>query len=292
MNLVESLRLGASTLREAGVASPRSNSEILLGHLLGMTRLEVYTCFERELSPGEEGAFRDLLSRRSSGVPLQYITGEAGFRRLTLRIVPGVFIPRPETEVLVDKVLQAAPQGGCRVLDVGCGSGNIAVSVAVELPSAAVTAVDIDPLAVELTGENALLHGVADRVEVLEGDLFGPVRGRFDLVVSNPPYIRERDLDLLPGEVRDHEPGTALSGGEDGLAVTRRIAREAPGFLESGGYLALETDQDRGAETAQFLAEDARWEAPRSFDDLTGKRRVLLARLSDRETVSGAEGKR
>jgi release factor glutamine methyltransferase len=280
VNLVEYLTRASEYLDRHGVASPRLNAELILAGLLGTSRLEIYTSFERLLSDAEADAYREKVMLRGSGIPLQYITGETGFRGLTLRVRQGVFIPRPETEVLVEKGLEVLESGaGRRVLDLGTGCGNVALSVAVERPSAHVVATDCDPEAVALCAENASSLEVGDRVQVLVGDLFEPARGLegFDLIISNPPYVPEGARDALPVEVRDHEPAAALFAGPEGMDVIRRIAAGAPGHLEPGGWLALETDESNAAITASEL-EAAGWQDVEVFLDLTGRQRIVRAR--------------
>jgi release factor glutamine methyltransferase len=297
LNLVEYLQKATSYLDRHEVSSPRLNAELLLANLLGITRLDIYTGFERVLSDDESDAYRDLLTRRASGWPLQYLTGEAGFRGLVLEARPGVFIPRPETEILVEKALEVIPQGGAGILDLGCGCGNIAISLAVELPGAKVTAIDCEPAAAELSRRNAARCGVADMVCVLEGDLFEPVKGSgadFDAIVSNPPYVPEGCRDSLPDEVRDYEPPRALFAGVDGLDCIRRITDEAGAYLKPGGWLVLEVDESHSDKVVDLLlvpsplrgegpgeVDTIRWEDVSVFNDLTGRPRVVRASLRE-----------
>ncbi len=297
MNLVDYLLKATSYLERHEVPSPRLNAELLLANLLGISRLDIYTGFERPLGEAEAGAYRDLLARRAAGWPLQYLTGEAGFRGFTFEVGPGVFIPRPETEILVEKVLEVLPEGDSEVLDLGCGCGNIAACVAVERPGARLTAVDSQQPAVELTRRNAAACGVSDMVRVLQGDLFGPLEGsgaRFDAIVSNPPYVPCGCRDSLPAEVREYEPPNALFAGEDGLAVINRIIDGAPGYLKMRGWLVLEVDESHaravadslgvsshgGGEGAGEVAGECRWSDVELFDDLAGRPRVVRARFT------------
>jgi release factor glutamine methyltransferase len=280
VNLVEYLARASKYLERHGVASPRLNAEIMLAHLLGTSRLEIYTNFERPLSEAQADAYREKVMLRGSGIPLQYITGETGFRGLTLKAREGVFIPRPETEVLVEKALEVLGEGaGGRVLDLGTGCGNVALSIAVERPDASVVATDCDPEAVALCAENARALEVGDRVQVLAGDLFEPVSGieDFDLIISNPPYVPDGARDGLPVEVRDHEPAAALFAGPDGMDLIRRIAEGAPGHLKRGGWLVLESDESNAAVAAAEL-EAAGWRDAEVFLDLAGRQRIVRAR--------------
>lgn len=289
MNVVESIAKAAPFLDRHGVPSPRLNAEVLLGHLLGLSRLDIYTGFDRPLSDAETGIFRLLLMRRANGYPLQYMTREAGFRTVALEVVPGVFIPRPETEVLVEKALEVLPQRAAEVLDLGTGCGNIAVSIALERQDAKVTAVDNDWMSVELCRRNALRNGVAGTVRALEGDLFEPLEpGReFDAIISNPPYVPIGKWESLPMEVRGFEPVEALVAGEDGLDVIRRIIQGAPGHLKDGGWLLLEVDETQAEKVVPLLSSplggDKRggaWTNAEYFRDLAGRPRVVRARLA------------
>lgn len=277
MTVVEYLLKAAEYLERHDVPSARLNAELLLSSVLGVPRIDIYTGFDRPLLDAQAGEYRDLLVRRAKGCPLQYLLGDTGFMGLTLLVRPGVFIPRPETEVLVARALELLAPGARSVLDLGCGCGNVSIALAAGRPGTRVTAVDITSRAVELTRENALLCGVSDSVEALVGNLFEPVAGRrFDLVVSNPPYVPEGARDSLPAEVRDHEPPSALFAGPEGLDVIARIIREAPAFLEPDGSLALELDESHAAAVAGGMMSG--WRDVELFEDLTGRPRVAVAR--------------
>jgi len=284
VNLVEYLARASEYLDRQGVASARLNAELMLSSLLGISRLEIYTNFERPLSDEDAAAFKQMLMKRAGGCPLQHITGEVGFRGLVLEVRPGVFIPRPETEVLVEKALEVLPADTpARVLDLGSGSGNIALSVAAELPGSTVTAVDTDDAAVRLTRANAARAGVSESVEVMSGDLFEPLSGEaaFDLIISNPPYIPEGMRESLPAEVRDFEPAGALFAGPEGLDLIRRIVAGAPGHLADGGWLVLEVDESHAGRVEEMLAGEG-WTGVEVFQDLAGRPRVVRARWPSR----------
>lgn len=271
----------AEYFERSEVENPRRSAEWLLSAATGLSRVELYAHFDRPLSDAERATYRVSIERRSAGEPLQYVTGEMPFRHVVLKVRPGVFIPRPETEVLVDEVLAAI--GGVTapvVVDLGTGSGAIAISVAYERPDARVLATEIVPATAEVARENAERCGVADRVTVLVGDLFAPLpadlRSRVHAVASNPPYIPTADLADLPREVSGFEPGIALDGGADGLDVVRRIAADARDWLVPDGALVVETDTTRAEEAVNVMA--AWYEGTRVVRDLAGRDRVATGR--------------
>ena len=266
-------------------AKPRLAAEWLVGQVTGLSRLEIYMQFDRPFSVDESEALAAAVARRLAGEPLQYILGKAAFRRLELAVRPGVLIPRPETEQLVELVLgfllERRPQ---RVLDIGCGSGAIALSLLQELPDCVVWATDIDAAAVALTLENAERLGLDDaRRFVLQRDdlatslLADPqAMASFDVVVSNPPYVPTALLAGLPREVREFEPMLALDGGADGLAVFSRILEQAALLLRSGGLLAVELHEET-LEAAAEMASAAGLADVQVHHDLAGRPRYLTA---------------
>jgi release factor glutamine methyltransferase len=261
------------------------SAEWLLSDVTGLSRIELYAYFDRPLSVDERTRLREGVRRRAAGEPLQYVTGEVAFRHLVVRVRPGVLIPRPETEVLVDEVLrEIAGQTEPMVADVCTGSGCVALSIAHEHDTARVWAGDLSPDAVEAALENAARLGLADRVDVRRGDLFEAfdpvVGGGFDVVVANPPYIPSADLPGLPGEIRDFEPAIALDGGPDGLALYRRILMEAPKWLRPGGLLLIELDERRVRSAAEEAVE---WyEQVKVVRDLAGRDRIVSMRSPGR----------
>ena len=276
---LELTRLAAEHLAAKGVEEPRLDAELLLAHVLGIRRLDLYLQFERPLTPEEVASYREAVRRRSRREPLQYITGTVGFRELELGVDARVLIPRPETEVLVGAVLEwAEGRSGLVALDIGTGSGAIALSLLKEGPFARVVATDVSPEALAVTRENAARTGLAGGLETREGALWAPVGDgeRFDVIVSNPPYVAEADRGTLQPEVADHEPAAALFAGADGLGVLRGIVEGAWSRLETGGLLAVEVGLGQAREVAGWL-EAARFGAPRIVEDLTGRERVVLA---------------
>lgn len=266
-------------LGRKGDEHPRRSAEWLLSAATGLSRVELYAYFDRPLSPDERAKFRASIERRAAGEPLQYVTGEMPFRHLVLHVEPGVFIPRPETEVLVDAVLEAIREvQEPLVVDLCTGSGAIAVSIAHEHRGARVWASDVSEQAVEAARRNALYADVTDRVQMFKGDLFAPIpedlAGRLVAVVSNPPYIPTGDLPDVPNEVLGFEPKTALDGGPDGLDVARRIAAQSLEWLMPGGLLAMELDETRAAVMADEMRADYGGVSVRK--DLTGRDRIVV----------------
>jgi release factor glutamine methyltransferase len=262
---------GTEELSGAGVPSPRVDAEWLLAHALGVSRTKLYVDGD-EAPADREHVFRELVGRRASREPLAYVLGEWGFRRLTLRVDPRVLIPRPETEVLVERCLELiADSPEPRVLDVGTGSGAIALAIVDEHPGARVTGTDSSADALAVAAENVAATGL--RVELVEGELLASLEGPFDLVVSNPPYVAPEDVEALPPEVGEHEPRAALI--ESG--ATEAIARDAASRLVSGGSLALEVADGKASAVADLLRELGYAEVTIG-KDLAGRERVVDGR--------------
>jgi len=275
----EALGLAASRLAAAGVPDPDLDSELLLRHALGWDRARVLTDARSSLDPADEARFLSLVAERAARRPLQHITGTQAFWRHEFLVTPDVLIPRPETEVLVEACLdeirgRAAP----RVLDVGTGSGCIAISLALERPDAEVHAVDVSPAALEVARENARRLGAAARVQFHAGSLLEPVSGDFDLIASNPPYVDASEIAGLQPEVRDHEPLQALvPPGGDRYALYSRLVTDAARALRTGGSLVLEIGQGMEGEVRR-LCEAAGLLPARVLPDLQEIHRTLVAR--------------
>jgi release factor glutamine methyltransferase len=249
---------------------------VLLAHALGCDRVRLYLDFEKPLGEPELAAFRELVRRRADGEPTAYLTGRREFFGRPFRVDARVLVPRPETEGLVEAGLAALPEGG-RALDLCTGSGAVGITLALER-KASVTATDLSPGAVEVARENARALGAA--VSFLEGDLFAPVPpgARFDVVISNPPYVPAGELEGLAREVR-REPRLALDGGPDGLAVLRRIVAAAPAFLAPGGTLALEMHESH-ADALPRLCLEAGFARAEARRDLAGLPRLTVAAMA------------
>ncbi len=275
----------AATLAEAGVLDPRVDAEILVAEVHGVPRSALFVP-DGELSAVAVARLEELVARRRRREPLQYILGEWGFRRLTLTVDRRALIPRPETEVLVERCLAlVAETAEPRILDVGVGSGAIALALADERPDALITAVDASVDALALARENAERTGLAGRVELVRGDLFAGVAGPFDLVVSNPPYVAESELPTLEPEVRDWEPREALVG----EGVTEAIAAGAREVLVPGGALVLETGGGKAGEAVGLLDQLGYVEV-RVTADLTGLTRIAEGKVEETRMTSPREG--
>lgn len=276
------VRWSATYLEGKGVERGRLDAEHLLAHALGTARLDLYLQFDRPLAPAELDRYRPLLKRRAEREPLQYILGHAAFRELELAVDARVLIPRPETEVLVDEVLAwAGPADGKprTALDVGTGSGAIALSLVAEGPFARVVATDTAAEALALARENARRCGASGSVEFREGPLFEPVAAgeRFDVVVSNPPYVADRDAGALEPEVGRWEPAVALFAGPDGLGVLRGLVDGAPERLAPRGLLALEVGLHQAGPVVAMIEARGAYDEVRVRRDLAGRERVVLA---------------
>lgn len=275
---LELTRLAAGYLREKGVEGARLDAELLLAHALGVPRLQLYLQFEKPLEEAEVSAYRELVRRRARREPAAYLTGVKEFWSLPLRVDPRVLVPRPETERLVEAALERASAEEGRLLDLGTGSGAIALAFLSERRGWSAVGVDASAGALEVAAANAGALGLAERFEARLGDLFAPASGeRFDLVVSNPPYVPRGDLDGLEPEVARFEPRAALDGGPDGLDVLRRIADRAPAHLAPGGWLALEFGIGQAEAVRELLAAAGLAEIA-ILDDYAGIPRVAVGR--------------
>jgi len=263
---------------KAGIVQPRLEAEILLAHALQVDRLHLYLAPDKPLTPDERTRYRAIIQERRSGTPLQHVIGEVTFFGLRFRVRRDALIPRFETEELLDRALRRLPRDRpVDCLDLGTGSGVIAICLARYVPQARVTAVDISPQALELARENAQLNDVDERVEFIESDWFARVEGEFDLIASNPPYIDERELDALSPTVRDYEPRVALNGGADGVERIATISGGARAHLRPGGYLVLEIGHGQADRVRGALAEAGLVDIEIGAD-LSGRERFAVAR--------------
>ncbi|HEV3261388.1 MAG TPA: peptide chain release factor N(5)-glutamine methyltransferase [Gemmataceae bacterium] len=272
----------ARFLAQKGSEFPRLDTEVLLAHAVGCRRIELYTRYEEIASTEARGRFRELVRRRMEGCPVAYLVGRKEFFALEFEVSPAVLIPRPESEFVVMECLRLAKElAGPRILDIGTGTGNIAVAVARQHPGAQLTAVDLSPEALAVAQRNAARHGVAERMRFLLGDLFGPIPAgeRFDFLLSNPPYIAREHVGGLPPGVRDYEPHLALDGGPGGYAVLDRLLLRAAEYLEPGGHLILEIGAAQEEAARQRITARGGYELFPTIHDYSGHARVLRACL-------------
>lgn len=279
VSIATALNQGAEKLRAQEVAEPRMEATVLLSHTLGRDRTFLIAHDDELLSAEQSHTFDDLILRRASGEPLQYISGHQEFFKLDFEVTPDVLIPRPETELIVEAALELSPQNAeFNFADVGTGSGCIAISILHERAQARATAIDKSAPALEVAQRNAVRHQVPDRLRMMESDLFAalPREQTFDLIVSNPPYIQTGDLKTLQREVR-LEPQSALDGGPDGLTLIRRLLSDAPAFLRARGYLIFEMGFDQ-EDSVRRIINQTTWELNEIRQDLQGLGRTVILR--------------
>jgi release factor glutamine methyltransferase len=280
MTLREALSLAAAQLADDEYLRDTAtrDAELLLLHTLQIPRVTLLAHPSRELSTNQRTAYEHSVARRLQHEPVQYITGQQEFYGLTLKVTPAVLIPRPETEHLVEAVLERLPANEpLKIADIGTGSGAIAIALAAHLPKAEVTAVDISPDALAVAATNAREHNLSDRIRFLQSDLLSALDdegGSFDAIVSNPPYVAETDRLTLHPQVRDYEPATALFAGETGLDIYRRLIPQARQALRPNGILALEIGHDQQAAIAALLQA---WSNLSFISDLQQIPRVAVA---------------
>jgi release factor glutamine methyltransferase len=278
----ELLQEGRSLLR--GVPAPAIEAKVLIMQATGLSEVELLASPHQIIRARDEQWFRRLIERRLSGVPLAYIVGRKEFWSMSIRVKPGVLIPRPETELLVEKTLDLAAGGKVTIVDIGTGSGNIALALAGELPEARIIATDVSAGALRIAGLNAQDHGLKN-VTFVRGSLFSALDGldlggECDFIVCNPPYVSASDWESLPREIRDHEPRRAFLGGRSGLDFIRRLIKGSPAYLRPGAHLLFEVGYGQ-ADTAVSLLGPG-WAKVESFADLRGISRVIRARKSGR----------
>lgn len=281
----QALQEGTGFLCRMGVESARLDAELLLGKVVGAGREALYLDYEMPLKARQKSLFQRALQRRAQREPISYITGQREFWSLDFLVTPDVLVPRPETEHLVEVALELLGQLDknfpFRILDLGTGSGAIAVSLAKERSDLEIWATDFSSGALEIARANADQHGVREKVHFLQGDTFKPVEGRrgfFHMVVSNPPYVRRGEIQDLPPEVRDWEPKLALDGGLDGLDLYRRIIQGGQLYLADRGFMVLEIGADMGDEVSRLFAIMDCYSEGAVYQDYAGRDRVVVAR--------------
>lgn len=285
MTILEVLNWSINYLEDHQIENSRLNAELLLAHSLNLSREGLYMRLYDQVEERDKEVLEKLMQRRISGEPLQYILEHQEFWSVDFKVDPRVLIPRPETELLVEQSLMILSEISLRfpsVLEIGTGSGAIAIALAKELKDIFVVATDISMQALVLARENARSVGVLHRINFVNGDLFSPLHplkggAPFDLILSNPPYITRGKIDTLAKEVKDHEPRVALDGGEDGLAFYRRIIPEAHFYLRKGGWLLLEVALGQSGIVSGMVDEGGNFLKPESIPDLSGIGRVVKA---------------
>jgi release factor glutamine methyltransferase len=286
----ELLKVSADYLKQKGIDSPRLSAEILLAHQLQLTRVKLYLQYDQPLTEQEVEGYRSLIRRRLSREPIQYITGTQEFWSMEFIVNPSVLIPRPETEVLVEQAVSLSKQNpnlleeGANLLDLGTGCGALAVVLAREFKKALIWATDLSEEALEIAHRNAERHGVRDRIEFRAGDWFTPFAGkasRFDMILSNPPYIPAEAFETLAPEVRDHEPRSALDGRAQGMYDITRILREAANYLVPGGWILMEMDPEQIPKAIQVIEETGQFAEHRRVQDYSRRYRVVMAKKKE-----------
>ena len=287
MTILEALNQATQILREKKIANPRSTSEIFLSSILNLKRVDLYLNKDRILTEKENEKLNLYLQQRIFGKPIQYTTGEVGFFGYDFKIDERALIPRPETETLVNEIIQYFKDRkkdceALKIIDIGTGSGAIAVTLANELRNSLVYATDISKEALELALENAVKNEVEQRIEFICGDLFEPLKGKnlensIDCIVSNPPYVKDSEFENLDKEIRDFEPKVALLSGEEGIDFHTKIAEESVNYLKSCGLLAFETGLGDAERLALFVSSNNSYENIKIVKDLAEIKRVVLA---------------
>ncbi|MEA2014123.1 MAG: peptide chain release factor N(5)-glutamine methyltransferase [Thermodesulfobacteriota bacterium] len=280
MNILQLLEEALSGLTVKELSNPKLDAEVLLAFSIDRERHFLYAHPAKEVSGVEIERFRSLIARRMNGEPVAYITGEKEFWSLGFEVTPDVLIPRPDTEVLVEMVIQLSRQvmaQEIRILEIGIGSGAISVALASELKNASITATDFSPNALAVAAKNAVNNQVGDRILFLRGDMFEPVEEKFDIIVSNPPYITEDEFRLLAAEVRKYEPRRALVAGPEGTEFHRILVCEGQRFLEKNGRLVMEMGAGQGDTLEKMLKDSDYCDIMRRLD-YGGIERVVVAK--------------
>ena len=286
MTILELLNWSTTYLREHDIENPRLNAELLLASSLNLSREGLYTRLHDPLRQEGKENLEQLIQRRISGEPLQYILGHQEFWSIDFKVDGRVLIPRPETELLVEQslsvLLEHIPRSALHVLEIGTGTGAVAISLAKEKRDLFIVATDVSSEALLLARENAGSAGVLHQITFVKGDLFGPFRmirekEPFDLILSNPPYIHRSEIQNLAREIKDHEPIVALDGGEDGMHFYRGIVSQAPAYLREGGWLLLEVGEGQGEKVSGLIEREGFFSRPERIKDFSGIERVVKA---------------
>ena len=284
--IIEILKMSTEYLEKKGIENPRLNVELLLGHVLKLSRVQLYLNFEKPLAPSELDQFREFLKRRAGHEPIQYILGEVEFYSLKLKVNRSTLIPRPETEILVDTVIEQYKknfdqQKTVEILDIGTGSGNIAIALAKNINDAHIAAIDIQKEALDIARQNADFHQVCQKINFIKQDIFAEnteLASKYHIIVSNPPYISRAEFEHLPLEVKNYEPYIALDGGEGGLTFHRRLVELSKKLLLPYGFVAIEIGAFQSDNVYQVFFNSDSFQEIEIINDLNGLSRVLLAK--------------
>jgi release factor glutamine methyltransferase len=281
MTVHDILNEAAKALEAADIPSARLDAEVLLSFCLSCDRLEFFKNPEMQLDQAQRAAFKKLIDRRLQWEPVAYITGRKEFWSFTLEVNSSVLIPRPDTEIIVEEALSICRKidsSKIKILDIGTGSGTIAIALAKEMPHAKVVATDISETALNLAQKNAVALGLQDKIEFKLGNLFEPVDGLFDIIVCNPPYISARDYEKLPAGVKDYEPREALWAGKSGLEFYEKLIYQAADFLQKNGWLLLEIGAKQEDDVRGIMEVTGFYDSLEMSRDYAGLPRVIKAR--------------
>jgi release factor glutamine methyltransferase len=286
-NINSVLKEAEQKLGQVGIESARLDSEVLLAHVLGCDRAYLMVHSEQQINPEQWSAFQKLVNQREKHQPVAYLVGHKEFMGLDFLVTPDVLIPRPETEILVETAIKlAAKKKKPRILDIGCGSGSIIISLAKNINNAELIATDISKKAIALAQQNATRILGNNRIRFIASDIFTGISAlqlKYDIIVSNPPYISESELVLLSPDIREFEPERALNGGRDGLQVIRRIIQESPAYLNDNGCLILEIGDKQSEKVRELVEQTNRFkvQSTQFILDLARKERILITKKSD-----------
>lgn len=280
-HVLELLEWTTGYFEKHNIPNPRLDAEVLLGHLLKKSRLQLYLHFDMPVFQDDLSVFRELIKKRIAHTPISYLTNHKEFMSLDFYVDERVLIPRPETEFIVETILKTQEDTPKRLLEIGTGSGVIATALAVNIPEWEIIATDISIDALAVAEKNRDMHDCAERITLLHGDLFEPIKtlesSRFNWIVSNPPYVMTSERDVLSPDIRDYEPHIALFAGEDGLSVIRRLVAEAPNYLQTTGKLIFEIGDKQAEQVKELCEKQSAYQNYRFIKDYAGIERVVLA---------------
>ena len=282
ITVLEVIKLSTEYLQKKGVESPRANAEILLAEILKCKRLELYLAFDKPLAENEVQVYREAIRKRGLRIPLQYIVGNVEFYGLKLIVNENVLIPRPETELLVEKIINDSDKSNnLKILDIGVGSGNISLSISKNLPNSKVVAIDISKTALYVANQNAEINSLQDRIEFRLFDIMNDnlnSLGKFDLIVSNPPYVSENDYESLEPELKNHEPKIALTDNSNGISFYKRIIEASQPILNKTGKIYFELGIDQSAQVQEYFKQN-NFTNIKITKDYSGIERIICGEL-------------